>query len=247
LEVEMLKIWNASNFRRTVGGLCLIAGGLLNLAGELIFPSPPGGQWTPSGYLAIATQQHDRLVLATYIQIVWAILFIPGLIALLHVIRARGVVLIHIGVILTVVGAALSGLVLAGFDLTLSFMGSPGLDSAAMTALLQKGVNDPIGAPLVLGFFIASFGFFLIGLAVWRSGFGYRWVGPLISIVIVAELIPVHNEIVSHVFSVLSVIGPVALGYRLLTMSDDEWESGKVAEARPVAAMTSSSQPGLVQ
>jgi hypothetical protein len=245
MEVEMLKIWNASNFRRTVGGLCLIAGGLLNLAGELTFPSPPGGQWTPSGYLAIATQQHDRLVLATYIQIVWAILFIPGLIALLHVIRARGVVLVHIGVILAIVGAALSGLVLAGFDLTLSFMGAPGLDTAAMTALLQKGVNDPIGAPLLLGFYIAGVGFFLIGLAVWRSGFAYRWVGPLISIVFVAEFIPIHNEIVSHVFSVLSAIGPVALGYRLLTISDAAWESGEAPAALPVVAMPSSSQPAF--
>jgi hypothetical protein len=32
----MLKIWNANNFRRTVAGLCLIAGPLVTLLGGLV-------------------------------------------------------------------------------------------------------------------------------------------------------------------------------------------------------------------
>jgi hypothetical protein len=235
----MLKIWDAANFRRTLGGLCLIVAALLNIAGELTFPSAPGNNYTPKAYLAIATQQHDQLVVAVYMQIIWAILFIPGLFALLHVIRGRGVVLAHIGVTLALLGAMLSGLVLAGFDLTISFMGAPGLDSAAMIAMLQKALNDPVGVPIVLGFYIASVGFFFIGLAVWRSGFAYRWVGPLISIVVVAEFIPLNNEIFSHIVGVLSAVGPVVLGYRILTMSDEEWASGKAAEVRPIAAIAS--------
>lgn len=235
----MLKVWDAANFRRTVGGLCLILAPLLNFAGERIFPPAPGDNYTASAYFAIATQQHDRLVAGTYIQIAWGILFIPAFFALLHVIRGRGVVLVHIGVIFALVAVAFSGLVLPGFFITVAIMGSPGLDSAAMTALLQKATSDPVGTPILLGFFLSGIAFFLIGLAVWRSGFAYRWVGPLIAIAVVADFIPVHNEIVTVLVSALQVIGPAAIGYRILTMSDEEWESGEAADVRPAVAMAS--------
>jgi hypothetical protein len=236
----MLKIWDAANFRRTVGGLCLILAPLVNFAGELTFPSAPGDNYTASAYLTIATQQHDRLVVAVYIQIVWAILFIPAFFALLHVIRGRGVVMVHVGVILALVGAALSGLVLAGFYITVAIMGSPGLDSAAMTALLQKVLNDPVGAPILLGFSFAGIGLLLIWLAVWRSRFAYRWVGPLMCIAVVADYInPLHYEMVTATLGALLVIGPAAIGYRILTMSDAQWESGEAAVAHPTAAMAS--------
>lgn len=236
----MLKIWDAANFRRTVGGLSLILAPLVNLAGERIFPPPPGGQFTASGYLAIATHQHDRLVAAAYLQIAFGILYIVAFFALLHVIRGRGVVLLHVGVFFALLGTVLFGLVLPGFFLIVAIMGSPGLDSAAMTALLQKALNDPVGAPILLGLPLAGIGLLLIALAVWRSGFAYRWVGPLMVIATVADYAdPFHNEIISTLLGVLGAIGPIAIGYRILRMSDAEWESGS-PRAVPVAAALAS-------
>ncbi len=59
------------------------------------------------------------------------------------------------------------------------------------------------------------------------ADFGYRWAGPLISIAILADFIPHgHNEVVDAVINVLTVVGPAAIGYRLLTMPDAAWESG---------------------
>jgi hypothetical protein len=212
---------------------------VVNVVGEMVFPTPPGGQWTPSGFLAIATQQHDRLVVASYLEMGWGFLFIPAFFALLHVIRGRGVLLAHIGVTFALIGACLSGLVLGGFYLIVAVIGSPGLDATVMTALLQKVTTDPSVAPILLGFTMASVGLFPIGLAVWRSGLTYSWVGPLISLLAVAEYIPIHNDVIDTALRLLTAVGPVVIGYRILTMSDTEWGSGPVPAVRQITALVS--------
>ncbi|HEV2034554.1 MAG TPA: hypothetical protein VGU71_10215 [Candidatus Dormibacteraeota bacterium] len=41
----------------------------------------------------------------------------------------------------------------------------------------------------------------------------------------------------------LTVVGPGVLGYRILTMSDEEWESRSAAEPRPAAAIAVDRSP----
>lgn len=41
----------------------------------------------------------------------------------------------------------------------------------------------------------------------------------------------------------LTVVGPGVLGYRILTMSDELWESGKAPEPRPAAAIAADRSP----
>src|SRR4029077_10309403 len=186
METGMLKIWNATNFRRTLGGLGLIVPPPLHFAAEHLIGV--GNNRTASDWLATATQHHDGLVEATYLDILSGILLIPAFFAILHVVRGRGVILAHIGVALALVGVVLWTFVQSGASLMVGVMGSPGLDSGAMTALIQKSLITPstLSGPTFLGFLLQLPAYFLIGIAVWRSGFGYRWAGPLISIVTVA-------------------------------------------------------------
>ena len=191
----MLKIWDATNFRRTVGGLCLILAPLLHFAGERLAPSNTG---TASDWLAAASQDSGRYVESIILILVSGILMIPALFAIAHVVRGRGVILAHIGVGVTLVAVVLDTFVSAGANLMVAVMGSAGLDSGAMTGLIQKSLTAPsvVSTTTFIGFFLQLPGYFLIGLAVWRSGFGYRWAGPLVSLWVVAAFFnPVQSDI----------------------------------------------------
>ena len=229
----MLKIWNATNFRRTLGGLCLIVAPLLHFATEHLIGV--GNNRTASDWLATATQHHDGLVEATYLDILSGILLIPAFLAILHVVRGRGVILAHIGVALALVGVVLSTFVQSGASLMVGVMGSPGLDSGAMTALIQKSLINasPASAPF-FGLFLVELGYVLVGLAVWRSGFGYRWAGPLISISVVAVIFnPLQSA--DAVIDALIVVGLAAIGLRMLLMPDSAWDSAPGSADKPAA------------
>jgi len=239
----MLKIWNAANFRRTLGALCLIVAPLLHFATEHWIGV--GNNRTASDWLATASQQHGRFVEAAYLDILAGILFIPAFFAIVHVVRGRGVILAHIGVALALVGVVLFTFVSEGASLMVAVMGSPGLDSSAMTALIQKALIDasPVSATF-LGLFLEGLGYFLIGLAVWRSGFGYRWAGPLISIATVGAFFnPLNSDIQEFMVDAMLVVGLAAIGFRLLVMPDSAWESVPSPAGRPAAGTVPHAEP----
>jgi hypothetical protein len=235
MEAGMLKIWNAANFRRTLGALCLIVAPLLHFATEHWIGV--GNNGTASDWLSTASQQHGRLVEAAYLDILAGILFIPAFFAIAHVIRGRGVILAHIGVALALVVVVLFTFVSEGASLMVAVMGSPGLDSSAMTALIQKSLINasPASAPFY-GLFLVGLGYFLIGLAVWRSGFGYRWAGPLISIATVGAFFnPLNSDVQEFVVDAMLVVGLAAIGFRILVMPDSAWDSAPGSADKPAA------------
>ena len=231
----MLKSWDSSNFRRTLGGLCLIVAPLLHYVAEHLIPL--GDTSTASGWLAVAHQHRDRLLGDTYLGVLSGILIIPAFFAIAHVVRGRGVVLAHIGVALAIVGVVLFTFVNAGAYLMVVVAGSPGLDSGAMTALIQKSLIDASPASATfLGLFLEGLGYFLIGLAVWRSRFGYRWAGPLISLAVVGAFFNVvQSDIIEFAADFILVVGLAAIGLRLLVMPDSAWESAHSSTGRPAA------------
>lgn len=239
----MLKIWDATNFRRTVGGLCLILAPLLHFAGERLAPSNTG---TASDWLAAASQDNGRYVESINLILVSGILMIPALFAIAHVVRGRGVILAHIGVGVTLVAVVLDTFVSAGANLMVAVMGSAGLDSGAMTGLIQKSLTAPsvVSTPTFIGFFLQLPGYFLIGLAVWRSGFGYRWAGPLVSLWVVAAFFnPVQSDILEFVIDALGVVALGAIGYRVLALKDTVWESASAPSDRPLPPSVPNAQP----
>jgi hypothetical protein len=242
METGMLKIWNATNFRRTLGGLCLIVAPLVQFAAEKI--SPRGAQ-SASGVLQSAIQQNDRFLQGDYLNILSGILFIPAFFAILHVVRRHGVILAHIGVSLALVGVVLFVFVNGGANLMVGVMGSPGLDSGAMSALIQKSIGGTSPVTVTwLGLYMEGLGIFLIGLAVWRSGFGFRWAGPLISIWILADFFnPFQSLVADYVVAALGVIGLGAIGYRILMMRDSEWESAAAPADRPATGAVPLAEP----
>ena len=223
----MLKIWDPTNFRRTVGGLCLILAPILFAIAEITFPASDGNG---AQQLDIAARNHDVMLADIYFGIASALLFMPAVYALLHVTRLRGVVLGHVAAILTVVGLGLAHLALGGLQLMLWAMAGPGVDRQAMAAFIDKTIQNPAGLPLVLGHELFAFGIIFFGVAIWRSGFGYRWAGPAIAIGVVIDIvggtIGLPDVLVGVVSDAIFVTGLAAVGLKVLLTSDAKWEAG---------------------
>jgi hypothetical protein len=223
----MLKIWEPTNFRRTLGGLCLILAPILFAIAEITYPASNG---SGAEQLDIAARNHDVMLADIYFGIASAILFIPAVYALLHVTRRRGVVLGHVAAILTVAGVCLAHLALGGLQLMLWAMAGPGVDRQAMAAFIDKTMQNPAGLPLVLGNDLFALGLIVFGMALWRSGFGYRWAGPAIAIGIVIDIVGGTIGLPDTLISVLSdaifVTGLAAVGLKVLLTSDVQWEEG---------------------
>jgi hypothetical protein len=235
----MLKIWDPTNFRRTLGGLCLILAPIFFAIGEITYPNSSGNG---AQQLDAAARSHDVMLADIYFGLASAILFMPAIYALLHVTRKRGVVLGHVAAILTVTGLGLAHLALAGLQLMLWAMAGPGADRQAMASFIDKTQQNPAGLPLVLGHELFALGIIVFGIAIWRSGFGYRWAGPAIAIGVVLDIvggtIGLPDMLIAVVSDGIFVTGLAAVGLKALMTSDDEWEAGPetVRNAQPAVA-----------
>jgi hypothetical protein len=222
----MLKIWDPTNFRRTLGGLCLILAPVLFAVAEITYPSSSGNG---AEQLDAAARNYNVMLADIYFGIASAILFMPAIYALLHLMRRRGVVLGHVAAILTVAGLCLAHLALGGLQLMLWAMAGPGVDRQAMAAFIDKVQQNPAGLPLVLGHDLFALGVILFGIAVWRCGFGYRWAGPAIAIGVVLDIvggtIGLPDMLIAIVSDAIFVTGLAAIGLKVLLTSDAEWEA----------------------
>jgi hypothetical protein len=232
----MLKIWDPTNFRRTLGGICLILAPIFFAIAEITYPASDGNG---AAQLDIAARNQAVMLADIYFGIASAILFIPAVYAVLHVTRRRGVVLGHVAAILTIAGVCLAHLALGGLQLMLWAMAAPGVDRQAMASFIDKTQQNPAGLPLVLGHELFAFGIIVLGLAIWRSGFGYRWAGPAVAIGVVIDIVGgtagLPDPWVSIVSDGIFVTGLAAVGLKVLLTSDTEWEAGTV----PVRSETS--------
>jgi len=215
----MLKIWDPTNFRRTLGGLCLILAPILFAVTEISYPV---GNGNAAEQLDAAARNQGLMLTDIFIGMTSAILFIPAIYALLHVTRRRGLVLGHMAAILVVVGVCLAHLALGGLQLMLWAMAGPGVDRQAM-------VTFPLGI-------------ILSGIAVWRSGFGYRWAGPAIAIGVVLDIVGGMIGLPDLLIAILSdgifVTGLAAVGLKVLLTSDADWEAAPeiARSAQPAVA-----------
>ena len=240
----MLKIWDPTNFRRTLGGLCLILAPILFAVAEITYPASDGNG---AAQLDIAARNHDVMLADIYFGIASAILFIPAVFALLHVTRRRGVVLGHVAAILTVAGVCLAHLALGGLQLMLWAMAGDGADSQVMASFIDKTQQNPAGLPLVLGHELFAFGMIVFGIAVWRSGFGYRWAGPAIALGVVIDIvggtIGLPDPLISIVSDAIFVTGLAAVGLKVLLTPDSAWETDAVTERSPQRVGVAVGQP----
>ncbi len=221
----MLKIWEADNFRRTLAGLCLIAAPLVLLLALLLHPGEVGtGVQTEAEY--------PGRVLATNLLIVLSsVLFVPALVGLLRVIRGRGVVLVHVGVGLALIGV-IGHAVWAGFQIILVGMVQSGVDQEQLSAMVENGPPNA-GFVAVLLMFLAGFflGLIFIATSLWRSRIVPRWAAVCIALVPIFDFLPTDNKALFLIGPALAVVGFGTIGLKLLAMSDADWARERTPSA----------------
>lgn len=223
----MLKIWNAANFRRTMTALCLIVAPLFFSAAELLTPSGYEGNDT-SAMLANLARNHDRLLQSTVIEIIAAILFVPMIFGLIHLMSERGVVLGHIGGGIMLLGDSLI-LVMSGANLALWAITAPGVDLSAMVAPMNIFGSNPVVGVLFMAYYLFSIGFLLLSVGLWRSHAIPTWAPICMVLAVLVDFvigsILGDSIIISVISDALLIVGLSGAAWHMLTVNDARWNS----------------------
>ncbi len=216
---KMLKITDANNFRRTVVGLCLIAGPLVTLIGGLVTKWEENDTKAP--YMRSLAENPTRAQISAVLLYFGFLLTAVGTFGILHLLRHRAVVLGHVAGVLAVWGwVTFPGLLISDFyDLSLA-QWSNRQEAIAISDRAEGYVGSAImGIPVLLG----VIGLVLLGVALWRARFAPLWV-PIVLLLGLA--IGFFGPPTVVFFTTGWVLWLVALGYvglKILRMSDEVW------------------------
>lgn len=226
----MLKIWDADNFRRTLAGLCLIAAPLVLLVALLVHPGEGEG-----GLVQTISDNPGRVEISNLLIIISSVLFVPGLLGILRLIRERGVTLAHVGVGLALIGV-LGHAVWAGFQIVLVGMVEGGIDQAQLSRMVESG---PPNAGFVVVMLMFLLGFFLgvvvLAASLWRSHVVPRLAPICILAAAVWDFVPFWGGAVAEATgSALALIGFGVISLKMLAMSDADWREGRAPSPESV-------------
>jgi hypothetical protein len=220
----MLKIWDANNFRRTLAGLCLITASLALGAADLIRISVEGdAQGTRDQFDHIAASPGVWQV-ATVLNMLGIVLFVPAVLGLLHLLHHRGAVLGHIGGGLLLIGLLGFAAHNAGYYGTLGAVSAPGIDQEQMIRFWQASETVPGNLVWLLMFLIGYvFGMVLLGVGLFWARVVPRWTAALIVLYVVGFVFAEESLLIALISWMLLFVGLGTIGFMLLRQSDADW------------------------
>jgi hypothetical protein len=216
-----MSITNASAFRRRSSGTAIIAFFCLLLASTLLEPT---GSHANGDELRAAAAHPGAMQASAWCEILASVLAPVVVIALMHIVRGRGVVLAHIGGILGILGSVGGTMIgLHGLFIVALADSGDGAGNAVLTNL------DRIAPALIVLFFALPVALTLLAVANVRAGLVPRWVIPVAALFVLADFVPAPGAEIVQLVLGLAAFGRIA--YRILGMSDGEWESGPATDA----------------
>jgi hypothetical protein len=242
-EISMMRITNASNFRRTIAGACLIAAPLAFGGSDVIRLSIEGGADEGAGQLAAIAASPGLWQAAAVLNMVGVILFVPAVLGLMHLMRERSTVISHVG----------GGLALIGFlgwaahnTRYYGFMGAASTsdtDRGEFVRFIEHWMTTPDTLIYVLMFLVGGLlGMLLLSIGLYRARVTYRWAATLFlagSVLWIVNSFTPASESLAAVatIQVLIAAGLGATGVRVLAIPDAEWERIRVAPAAEEAPL----------
>ena len=216
----MLRLSDERNFARTLAGLSLIVAPLLLMLSAAVGPhlSDDGAK-----RLAAIDGNEARFIAGSYLLLVGAWAFIPGLIGLWRVFRGPGVTLGQVG----------TGLVLIGWISTISFFGGgvyeyeaaqPGLDQSLMARLADNVNESGVMIPMIIVTFLLgiAIGTLIVAWSLWRRKLAPAWAPAALVVFTILDILADSAALSAIAFAFL-LVGFGSVGRALLSMSDDEW------------------------
>jgi hypothetical protein len=214
---------DTANFRRTLAGICLIIQPFINLISVAISPLQ---STDTSEQLAMIGAYPTRFLISSLLDLLWLLLLIPAVLGLLHLLRARGTLLGHIGG-----GFALAGAVGAaayrGVNLAQLQVAQSGLDQGEVLAAFGQASLGSVVVMLMsaIGLIV---GYALLAVGLWRTRAAPRGASGLIVAFLVVDIVGLAaggNKEVLLVAHTLLLVGLGWIGVRILAMSDAQWRA----------------------
>ena len=215
----------SARLARTAVGLCLAGAGALIFAGFIATPWE-GNSTTAAGMRAYLAHPMQGQVAAVLLHFGY-LLLVPAAFALARLTRRGARRLSNTGLVLSVLGAGLSGLVVTDF-FELGMAQHLPLATAVRVYDATSGYalgTGLIGRTTALG---AIFGLVLLAAAAWRA----RWVSWLPAALILVGFVAAFmgtTLLLGGIGAGLMCVGLALLGARILRASDIEWEDGRPA------------------
>ncbi|WP_182881490.1 hypothetical protein [Microbispora sp. H10949] len=210
---------NANSFRRVAAGASLVLAPLCLLLGMAADPSEPGVE----DPLVYAHNPGAVGVSATLLHYAW-ILWVPGVIGLVHLVRRKGVVLAHIAGVMAVLGLVnFSALMISDFFDIVAYQMLPA-DQAEK--LMQDAAQPAVIAAWQMPGMIGSFlGLVLVAVAYARAGRAGWWfpAGVLAGIIVWLFGASAWNLVLGLGGPVILLVVFGVVGVSMIRMRDEEW------------------------
>jgi len=213
---------NASKFRRTTAGLCLILAPLLLLISNLL---QTRASVSTEALLGAITERAVANEISFAFAVYGFTLMVPAVIGIVHLLRHRSIALGHVGGTFLIVGMVSFAFV-AGTESILYIAGAdPTVNRDAVIAL-----NERIGASIVYNIINLTevFGYFLGTILLAIALFRAKVVSPLFPILLAAGIIArftLASFYTGVIFSdALYFTAFASIGLFVLRQSDEEWE-----------------------
>jgi hypothetical protein len=225
----MLALRYATRFRRRISGAALIAFPLVGLASAIVGPESAAAT---SEQLETVAADHDEFLASVLLGLLALVLLIPAILGVAHPLRIRAVSFGNVGA-----GLALAGVIglasLNGLGLVLYEMTAEDLDRDQMVLLFDR-VESNVGFQVILVMALAGLGLgmLLLMAAAARGGLAPPWVPILVGAAIALPFFG-DSKPIKIAFFVLFALALGRVGIRVLTLTDDAWESGRVTTVRP--------------
>lgn len=225
----MLKINAADNFRRTLAGLCLIAAPLAFMVSEVMY-SRFFSQESDQQFFAAVAEKSAIWTFATLLGLLAAILFVPAVVGMVHLLKGRGVILGHVGGALAIIGAVGYACHQMLFVVMGEMARMEGQQEAVISVSKQLDSSVIIGIIAMLMFLLSlSLGLILLTIGLYRAGIAPIWAPVCVFLSILPAFVPLDSDYPGYAAFALLAVGLGVAGVKVLGMSDAEWGRGQTS------------------
>lgn len=235
-----MSIWSDPvGFRRTVAGVATITAGVFTFAGMLTDPRAADG--SHRAYLESLVANTGLVQVSAPLLWVGYVSTVVMMLAMVHLVRRRGVVLAHVGALLaipagmTMTGMLIIDLVELGIAEQLGVEGALALEEAG--ELMPGLVLFIAQAPLLL------LGFILLQIALWRSGFVPGIYPAVVLTAQAAFFLGATTWPVGQIATGVLALAYGWLGFRILRLDDASWRRAEQGAPVDVGRVGDETQP----
>lgn len=231
---------DSRSFSRTLAGLGLFLGPLCFFLGTLL---DPAWEDDAGAYLESVGAESGRYLAAGALWTVGSLLFIPGVLGAMKLMRGRGITLGQIGAGLMSIGLILFSANVAFYGIDVEMARAS--DRAAAARIFEGIQESSVLGPFYMATFLGGIvlGSILLAIALFRRRVVPVW-SPLLIVASTVLGFFGETQMLSALSLLLLVIGLAPLGRKVLSLSNEAWAQWEPLAGEAAASTVTSSPRG---